>query len=160
MKNSNCSWVPRELSQTLRGLSLRTKQHLKFDPLFVHILFHFIIIYYMMGIFMGAVWEEASKPWPQGVHSLVGENACKLVTVVQREQPWEQHSGTLFSVAQSFATLCNCADSKQHVRLPCPSPSPGACSNSCPLSRRCHPTISSAAEPRQLRCHEKLQWHC
>ena len=30
----------------------------------------------------------------------------------------------------------------QHTRLPCPSPSPGACSNSCPLSQRYHPTIS------------------
>ena len=34
-----------------------------------------------------------------------------------------------------------------HVRLPCPSPSPGVCSNSCPLSRWCHPTISSSAVP-------------
>ena len=31
----------------------------------------------------------------------------------------------------------------QHSRLPCPSPSPRACSNSCPLSWWCHPTISS-----------------
>ena len=31
----------------------------------------------------------------------------------------------------------------QHARLPCPSSTPGACSNSCPLSRWCHPTISS-----------------
>ena len=31
----------------------------------------------------------------------------------------------------------------QHARLPCPSPSPGACSNSCPLSWSFHPTISS-----------------
>ena len=30
----------------------------------------------------------------------------------------------------------------QHARLPCPSPTPGACSNSCPLSRWGHPTIS------------------
>ena len=35
----------------------------------------------------------------------------------------------------------------QHSRLPCPSPSPGACSNSCPLSQWCHPTISSSAIP-------------
>ena len=35
----------------------------------------------------------------------------------------------------------------QHARLPCPSPSPGACSNSCPLSRWCHPTISSSVVP-------------
>ena len=30
----------------------------------------------------------------------------------------------------------------QHTRLPCPSPSPRACSNSCPSSRWYHPTIS------------------
>ena len=35
----------------------------------------------------------------------------------------------------------------QHARLPCPSPSPGACSNSCPLSQWCHPTISSSVVP-------------
>ena len=32
----------------------------------------------------------------------------------------------------------------QHVRPPCPSPTPRACSNSCPLSQWCHPTISSS----------------
>ena len=32
----------------------------------------------------------------------------------------------------------------QHARRPCPSPTPGACSNSCPSSRWCHPTISSS----------------
>ena len=31
----------------------------------------------------------------------------------------------------------------QHTRLPCPSPSPGAYSNSCPSSWWCHPTLSS-----------------
>ena len=31
----------------------------------------------------------------------------------------------------------------QHARPPCPSPTPGACSNSCPPSQWCHPTISS-----------------
>ena len=35
----------------------------------------------------------------------------------------------------------------QHARLPCPSQSPGVCSNSCPLSWRCHPTISSSVTP-------------
>ena len=35
----------------------------------------------------------------------------------------------------------------QHSRLPCPSPTPEACSNSCPLSRWCHPTISSSVIP-------------
>ena len=32
----------------------------------------------------------------------------------------------------------------QLARLPCPSPTPGACSNSCSLSRWCHPTVSSS----------------
>ena len=35
----------------------------------------------------------------------------------------------------------------QHTRLPCPSPTPKACSNSCPWSRWCHPAISSSVVP-------------
>ena len=35
----------------------------------------------------------------------------------------------------------------QHARLPCPSPTPRVCSNSCPLSPWCHPTISSSIIP-------------
>ena len=35
----------------------------------------------------------------------------------------------------------------KHTRLPCLSPPPGACSNSCPLSQWCHPTISSSVVP-------------
>ena len=33
----------------------------------------------------------------------------------------------------------------QHARLPCPLPPPGVWSSSCPLSRWCHPTVSSSA---------------
>ena len=35
----------------------------------------------------------------------------------------------------------------QHARPPCPSPTPGVYSNSCPLSRWCHPAISSSIVP-------------
>ena len=35
----------------------------------------------------------------------------------------------------------------QHTRLPCPSPTPRACSNSCSSSRWCHSTISSSVVP-------------
>ena len=35
----------------------------------------------------------------------------------------------------------------QHTRFPCPSPTPRAYSNSCPLSWWCHPTISSSVVP-------------
>ena len=35
----------------------------------------------------------------------------------------------------------------QQARLPCPSPTPGACSNSHPSSQWCYPTISSSVAP-------------
>ena len=35
----------------------------------------------------------------------------------------------------------------QHARLSCPSPTPRVCSNSCPLSQWCHPTISTSVIP-------------
>ena len=35
----------------------------------------------------------------------------------------------------------------QHDRPSCPSPTPRACSNSCPSSQWCHPTISSSPSP-------------
>ena len=49
------------------------------------------------------------------------------------------------SVAQSCLTLCD--HGLQHIRLSCPSPTPGLCSNSCPLSWWCHPTILSSVVP-------------
>ena len=63
---------------------------------------------------------------------------------------------TYILLAFFWGRLCCCsvvtADSLwpsglQHTRLPCPSPSPGACSDSCPMSRWCHPTISSSVIP-------------
>ena len=50
------------------------------------------------------------------------------------------------SVAQSHLTLFDPMD-LQLTRLPCLSPAPRVCSNSCPRSRWCHPTISSSAAP-------------
>ena len=35
----------------------------------------------------------------------------------------------------------------KHARHPCPSPTPRACSNSCPSSWWCHPPISSSVDP-------------
>ena len=49
------------------------------------------------------------------------------------------------SVAQSCPTLR--PHELQHTRLPCPSPTPKVHPNSCPLSRWCHPAISSSVIP-------------
>ena len=45
----------------------------------------------------------------------------------------------------------------QHARLPCPSLSPRVCSNSCPLSRWYHPTISSSVTPFSW-CKASAHW--
>ena len=49
------------------------------------------------------------------------------------------------SVAKLCLILCDPIDWK-HTKLPCPLPSPRVCSNSCPLSQWCHPTISSCPQ--------------
>ena len=71
------------------------------------------------------------------------------------------------SVAQPCPTLQ--PHEPQHARPPCPSPAPGACSNSCSLSRWCHPTISSSVAPSSscnwvvscangVRCRARSAW--
>ena len=56
---------------------------------------------------------------------------------------------TISSVTQLCLTLQ--PPGLQHARLPCPSPTPGAHSNSCPSSWWCHPTISSSVIPSCLQ---------
>ena len=60
---------------------------------------------------------------------------------------WKQHESAI-----QFSLVAVVSDSLrphglQHARPSCPSPTPGACSNSCPLSWWCHPTISSSVIP-------------
>ena len=75
----------------------------------------------------------------------MGMRTCfvHLYLSVIGSSPGIQHS-ILFScsIMSNFAT-----HGLQHARLPCPSPSPGTCSNSCPLSWWCHPTILSSVVP-------------
>ena len=55
----------------------------------------------------------------------------------------------LNSVQFSYSVMSNSMrpHGLQHARFPCPSPTPGACSNSCPSSWWCHQTISSSVIP-------------
>ena len=55
---------------------------------------------------------------------------------------WTQYSSIQFSCSVVSHSLP--PNGLQHARLPCPSPSRGACSNSCLLSQWCHPNISSS----------------
>ena len=54
------------------------------------------------------------------------------------------HATVQFS---SVTQLCPMLCDLKHARPPCPSPTPRVYSNSCPLSRWCHPTISSSVVP-------------
>ena len=71
-------------------------------------------------------------------------------------QNWERNSDVLYPkpfwpllLLFSHSVVSDSLQSHglQHARLPCPSPTPGACSNSCPLSWWYHPTISSSVVP-------------
>ena len=66
---------------------------------------------------------------------------------------WQFLEGSFRLIGPTFRPLPNCClvaqscptlwpHGLQHTRLPCPSPTPIIYSNSCPLSRWCHPTIS------------------
>ena len=46
----------------------------------------------------------------------------------------------------------------QYTRLPCPSPTPGACSNSCPLGQWCHLAISSSVIPLSNELALLIRW--
>ena len=52
-----------------------------------------------------------------------------------------------FQCSRSIVSNSSWPHGLQHVRLPCPSPTPGAYSNLCPSSQWCHPTISSSVVP-------------
>ena len=58
----------------------------------------------------------------------------------------DHHLGSV-QFSHSFVSDSLWPHELQHARPPCPSPTPGVYSNSCPLSWWCHPTISSSAVP-------------
>ena len=91
------------------------------------------------GLPSGHIWLS-ELDWKEG---RAPKNWC-LGTVALR-LPWTARRSDK-SVFSSVAQLCLTLrlHGLQHARLPCPSPTPGACSNSCPSSRWCHPTISSS----------------
>ena len=95
--------------------------------------------------------------------------ALNIVYVRSTCSPWDELAVQLFSTGTAIVELSwNGEDKKlrviqfisvtqscltlrlhglQHARPPCPSPTPGVYSNSCPWSRWCHPTISSSVVP-------------
>ena len=73
---------------------------------------------------------------------IVRKRSCPAIII-----SYFQHSSSVqfSSLTQSCLTLP--PHGPQQTRPPCPSPNPGVYPNSCPLSRWCHPTISSSVIP-------------
>ena len=69
------------------------------------------------------------------------------VTVLQRNRTSRMIDRLLLLFSCSVMSDSLQPNGLQHTRLPCPSLSPRVCSNSCPSSWWCHPTISSSVNP-------------
>ena len=69
--------------------------------------------------------------------------------MVQLLHPYMTTGKTISSVQFSCSVVSSSLwpHGLQHARLPCPSPSPRVCSNSCPLRWWCHPPILSSVIP-------------
>ena len=69
----------------------------------------------------------------------------RMVILTRLILPIQEHSSAQFSGSVVSDSLW--LHESQHARPPCPSPTPGVYSNSCPSSRWCHPAISSSVVP-------------
>ena len=97
-----------------------------------------------------AAVHEVAKSWTRLTdwtrtikgHLNPGPSTTGLLT---SDQCW----ATISSVQCSWSVVSDSLwpHGLRHARPPCPSPTPGACSSSCPSSQWCHPTISSSVIP-------------
>ena len=87
---------------------------------------------------MGLPW------WSRGWDLVIPVHVAKVQSLIR-----ELRSHMFNSVQFSHSVMSNSLwpHELQHARPPCPSPTPGVYPNSCPLSRWCHPTISSSVVP-------------
>ena len=95
---------------------------------------------------VGCHFLSRRPSWPRD-RPCISCASCIGRRIIYHHATWESlYSFTFSSVTQSRLTLL-IPRTVQHTRLPCPSPTPRAWSNSCPLSQWCHSTNSSSVIP-------------
>ena len=99
----------------------------------------------MLAIYLGQIWILSSA-----FCSLFSTHIlCLFFRFVPKYliflEIWKWY--VFFSSVQSLSCVWLRPHGLQDTRPPCPSPTPGACSNSCPSSRWCHPAISFSVVP-------------
>ena len=84
-----------------------------------------------------------------GCLSRLWEEPFPGLMCINRANSFLMHSPTVSTVQFSRSVVSESLrpHGPQHARLPCPSPTSRACSNLCPSSQWCHPTISSSVVP-------------
>ena len=87
---------------------------------------------------------------PPGIFPTQESNPC-LLSLLHWQEDSLQLSHLLVQFSCSVVSDSLRPHGLQHARPPCPSPTPGVHSNSCPLSWWCHPTISSSVLPFSSR---------
>ena len=107
---------------------------------------------YVHEIFQARIMEWVAFPFSRASSqprdwSQVFTIADRFFTSWATREAQEYRSGSVSQFSHSVGSGCLWPHGLQHTRNPCPSPTPGLYSNSCPFSQWCHPTISSSVIP-------------
>ena len=109
-----------------------------------------------MGVGTGLTFKEN---FLKVIWHVESDSQCTLlITEINREGAWITNIPIFSSVQFSRSVMSDSSGihESKHARLPCPSPTPGVHSNSCPSSQWCHPDISSSVIPFSS-CPQSLQ---
>ena len=96
-----------------------------------------------LGVRRYKKWARKTSPWEYLSEDLLCKSSESTECLKSVCHP------QLFSVQFRHSVMSDSSrpHEPQHARPPCPSPTPGVYSNSCPSSRWCHPAISSSVVP-------------
>ena len=99
-------------------------------------------------VFWPGKFHGLHSPWDQKESHMTEQHSFSLSKTTLKNNKMLITGISLFSSGQLLSHSASLQPyGLQHARSPCPSPTPGVYSNSCPLSPWCHPTTSSPVVP-------------